>query len=106
MAKPSDVIDTGLARLVPLPSGEDLTSFTSDCFIVRQTRDNQLRFSGLGKPKGALLRRVAVVFEEPENLYGLRGTRFSDDFENWGAACLRSLQWCGFSINERNRFLT
>src|SRR5713101_1260087 len=55
------------------------------------------------------LRRVSPrpgpsAFGVPEDLLGGRGPP-SGDFEILGAASLRSLQGCGFLINERNRFL-
>src|SRR6266566_9958946 len=74
MAEPSDAIDTGWARSVPLPSGEDMASYTSDRFIVGQTRDKHLRFNGLGRPSGVLLQLVAPALEQRDDLYGWAGT--------------------------------
>ncbi len=70
MADPSDEIDSGQARSVPLPSGEDLTSVTSHSSNVGQTRDKQFRVNGLGTPKRVLARPFALAFEEPKDLYG------------------------------------
>ena len=54
--------------------------------------------------RGVSPRPGPPAFGVPEDFLGGRGPP-SGDFEILGAASLRSLQGCGFLINERNRFL-